>query len=485
MFEFKLNLTQDRKKMKRTYIRYTRWSWALLAAFLLVFVTGCEEDADDSFPDPTTNNIQGPGVAASAGSARVLQGDMLEVTVNAVSNAAITSVLRDGSSVATFSAGDTKVSFTDQVSIANTGTVELVYQVIDATPDTASVILTVNAETRPAEPTVTVTADPTTVASGGEITFSITAEAEAGLDTVFLDGEAIKVYTEGETSDTFMHMVSAPNVTTETVQDYTVSVSDRFYEFGRSREARSAEAATISVTVEAPEFSVNWLVGAATPGGWAWGPSEAEHTATKAVEVSPGVYEATVYLNNEAFRFFGGDWEDWNAEPKLNYPFFVESGYTIDANFEDALDGDNNFRFIGTPGFYRVTINQSAQTITLEAVDLPDQLYMVGAATPGGWGWGPSEAESEATLAGEVSPGVYRATITFSNEAFRFFGGAWGNWDATPKLNYPYFSDLGYDIDANFEDALDGDNNFSFIGTPGTYIVTVDYNTRRISLVED
>ena len=62
----------------------------------------------------------------------------------------------------------------------------------------------------------------------------------------------------------------------------------------------------------------------------------------------------------------------------------------IDANFEDAMHGDNHFRFIGTPGEYGLPIDTVNKTITLGAkisfCDY-DQLWLVGAATPGGWDW--------------------------------------------------------------------------------------------------
>ncbi|MCB0593511.1 MAG: hypothetical protein H6557_15550 [Lewinellaceae bacterium] len=49
----------------------------------------------------------------------------------------------------------------------------------------------------------------------------------------------------------------------------------------------------------------------------------------------------------------------------MNYPYFVEQGYAIDARLEDAADGDNNFRFTGSPETYAITANGVDKTIAL------------------------------------------------------------------------------------------------------------------------
>ena len=56
-----------------------------------------------------------------------------------------------------------------------------------------------------------------------------------------------------------------------------------------------------------------------------------------------------------------GDWATGQ-----NYPYFIGEGYTIDANFEDAMDGDNNFRFTGTTGSYNFTIDTVGKTISIQ-----------------------------------------------------------------------------------------------------------------------
>ena len=204
-----------------------------------------------------------------------------------------------------------------------------------------------------------------------------------------------------------------------------------------------------------------WVVGAAVPSaGWSWGTPIEFGCEAK-------VYEAKVRLVNDAFRFFTtkGDWASG-----YNYPHYEGEGFTIDPLLENANDGDSNFRFIGEPGIYTLTVNENNKTITLTP---STSLWLVGAATPGGWSWNaPTEAK-------EISLDVWQTTMEFSNNTFRFFQvrDDWGS-----GLNYPYYVDAGYTISSLFEDGLDGDNNFRFTGTPGTYTVTVNNRARSITM---
>lgn len=221
------------------------------------------------------------------------------------------------------------------------------------------------------------------------------------------------------------------------------------------------------------EYDQLWLVGAGVPdAGWAWAsPVQLPCTGS-------GVYAGNVTLANDAFRFFSDSTLEW-ASPSFNYPYYINEGYTIDSNFVDAMDGDNNFSFTGTPGEYFLTVDTINQTITLGSpqtnCDL-DQLWLVGAGVPdAGWAW-TSPVQLPCT-----GDGVYSGSVTFANDAFRFFTDSALEW-ASPSFNYPYYVNEGYTIDPNFEDALDGDNNFSFTGTPGVYTLTVDTVNMIISL---
>ncbi|WP_412986704.1 SusE domain-containing protein [Pontimicrobium sp. IMCC45349] len=234
-----------------------------------------------------------------------------------------------------------------------------------------------------------------------------------------------------------------------------------------------------TITLGAPqgancEFDQLWLVGAGVPdAGWGWGsPVQLPCTGT-------GIYSGNVNLQNNGgadnnFRFFSIE-GDWNSG--LNFPYYIGEGYAIDSNFVDAMDGDNNFAFVGTSGNYFLTIDTVNKTITLGPPQTNceyDQLWLVGAGVPdAGWGWG-SPVQLPCTGAG-----VYSGSVTLANDAFRFFT-IEGDWNS--GLNFPYYTGEGYTIDANFTDAMDGDNNFSFIGTPGTYTLTLDTVNKTITL---
>ncbi|WCO01267.1 SusE domain-containing protein [Psychroserpens ponticola] len=221
------------------------------------------------------------------------------------------------------------------------------------------------------------------------------------------------------------------------------------------------------------EYDQLWLVGAGVPdAGWGWAsPVQLPCTGS-------GVYAGNVNLANDSFRFFTDSALEW-ASPSFNYPYYTNEGYTIDSNFADAMDGDNNFSFTGTPGEYFLTVDTINQTITLGSPQTNceyDQLWLVGAGVPdAGWAW---TTPVQLPCTGD---GVYSGSVTFANDSFRFFTDSALEWDS-PSFNYPYYVSEGFTIDPNFEDALDGDNNFSFTGAPGTYTLTVDTVNMSITL---
>lgn len=76
--------------------------------------------------------------------------------------------------------------------------------------------------------------------------------------------------------------------------------------------------------------------------------------------ISAGVYEATAnFVNNETFRFFAQ--ADWGPT-SYNYPYFT----TVDALFENANDGDKNFRYIGASGSKTINVNLNTKVVTIK-----------------------------------------------------------------------------------------------------------------------
>lgn len=225
------------------------------------------------------------------------------------------------------------------------------------------------------------------------------------------------------------------------------------------------------------EYDALYLVGAGVPNaGWSWDTPEVISCS------GTGVYSGNVFFTTEGdanFRFFTTA-TDWASG--LNFPYFVDAGYTIDAVFEEAPDDDLNFKFIGTTGLYYLTVDTIGKTITVgEAMATGtcdnDQLWMVGAGLPNaGWSWDtPDFVLCQGT-------GVYVNRITFTNEGdanFRFFTTA---TDWASGLNFPYFVDEGYTIDPVFEESADDDLNFKFIGESGEYRLTVDTIGKTITV---
>ncbi len=213
--------------------------------------------------------------------------------------------------------------------------------------------------------------------------------------------------------------------------------------------------------------------------GWGW------DTPQSVLCSGTNVYTINVDLNqndvdgNGNFRFFTTA-TDWSSG--INYPGFIDQGYTIDDRFEDAMDGDNNFSFTGNSGKYFLTIDALNKTITLEDAtpqgicDL-DQMWAVGEGLPdAGWDWAtPVQLMCEGN-------GVYSGWVNYTTDGaanFRFFTTA---TDWSSGQNYPFFVDAGYTIDPVFEDALDGDNNFKFLGTTGQYYTIIDTINKTITL---
>lgn len=174
------------------------------------------------------------------------------------------------------------------------------------------------------------------------------------------------------------------------------------------------------------------------------------------------------FTNGTNFRFFetSGDWTSG-----LGYNYFIGEGYTIDANFDAVNDGDDNFVFVGQSGIYTITINNVDKTISATP---SSSLWAVGAAVPGGWSFTTDTVELV-----ESTPDIWSASITISNEIFRFFQ-TFGTYDT--NNNYAYYDDEGFTIDSKFENDGSGDANFRFIGTPGTYLLTINAVDKTITL---
>jgi starch-binding outer membrane protein SusE/F len=225
--------------------------------------------------------------------------------------------------------------------------------------------------------------------------------------------------------------------------------------------AINSNIAEAKVTPYATSFPPIYMCGAAT-GGWSWDPYVYKEMRSSA----PNVYKTVAkFLNGETFRFFKQ--VGWSPTA-YNYPYFTG---TVSNLFTNASDGDSNFRFTGTTGYYEITVSMSSKSVAMTAVDEP-VLYMTGAAL-GGWDWSTNFVKLT-----WKSNGIFQATTDFAVEAFRFFKQAgWGD-----SYNYPWFA--GGTVSPLFTNANDGDSNFKFVGTPGSYTITVNLLDKIVTMTQ-
>jgi hypothetical protein len=215
------------------------------------------------------------------------------------------------------------------------------------------------------------------------------------------------------------------------------------------------------ITPYATTFPPIYMTGEAT-GGWNWD----LYTYKELKSSAPNVYETIGYfVNDKAFRFFKQ--VGWGPV-SYNYPYFTG---TVSPLFVNANDGDLNFKFTGTTGYYKVTVNMTTKSVSMESVAEP-VLFATGAAL-GGWDWSTNFIQLT-----WKSNGIFQSTTDFiSGETFRFFGQAgWG----PIGYNYPWFA--GGSVSPLFENANDGDKNFKFIGTTGNFKVTVNLIDKIVTM---
>jgi starch-binding outer membrane protein SusE/F len=101
--------------------------------------------------------------------------------------------------------------------------------------------------------------------------------------------------------------------------------------------------------------------------------------------------------------------------------------------------------------------------------------YAVGAGIPSaGWNW-------DSPLSLICDDGVLTARTNLINDTFRFFTVS-GDWNT--GRNYPYYVAEGYKISSTLVNAGDGDSNFRFDGTPGTYRIKIDSNIKTVTVAK-
>lgn len=213
-----------------------------------------------------------------------------------------------------------------------------------------------------------------------------------------------------------------------------------------------------TVTAVAVDEPVMYMTGAGI-GGWDQPGSGA---SIKMTYIKPGVFQADAnFVSGETWRFFGQ--ANWGPV-SYNYPFFT----SVPDHFENAADGDSNFRVVGASGTKKVTVDINEKTVTLGDPPLP-VLFVTG--DDFGWNW--TTGYEQMTY--NVGNGTFTITTELTNNAlFRFFP----QKDWSPSYTYEFFTS----IDSELGDQGPGDHNFRYLGTTGTRTLTVNLTAKTVTL---
>jgi hypothetical protein len=212
---------------------------------------------------------------------------------------------------------------------------------------------------------------------------------------------------------------------------------------------------SLSITPFTTTFPPIYIIGDAQ--GWDLG------SALELQSTGPGTYEAVgIFQENGYFRLF--DTPSWSAE-QWGFSFFE----TVDTELINGNDGDSNFIFGASTGYYKVSVSLTEKTITIEPASAPD-MYIVGDAQ----GWDLNNALQMKSLGG----GQFEVTGQFQNNGkFRFFVSP--SWTAE-QYRYSYFA--SGTIDSELGDGADSDSNFVFTAATGIYKVLISLNDKTISV---
>lgn len=184
-------------------------------------------------------------------------------------------------------------------------------------------------------------------------------------------------YTNKELNDSLKKIWSIP---VDDEQPYTFEARVTADVADPSVETQVSNVATFSVTPYKHRILRLYLIGDATPGGWA---IERATPMTMDSE-NKDVFTWEGRLENKDFRFIcqntSGTWwpgfvKDPDNEGKAKY-------FATDPKSEDIKF------MIEKPGTYRITINTSTLDVVINPIEVeePDpELYLIGDATDGGW----------------------------------------------------------------------------------------------------
>ena len=209
-----------------------------------------------------------------------------------------------------------------------------------------------------------------------------------------------------------------------------------------------------------PDF---YLVGEASYVGWNAG-------ASQILYKSDNFSTIYTYLENgKNFRFLGQQgWDGTNYSINSdgirdNYKYFKQAS----SNIAKADGDDENMKFSGTTGIYKVTIDATSEIKSITAVASPiseydfAEVYLVGNIAGNGW-----DATNAISMT-KVSNGVYEFVSTLaSNTEFKIIGQkSFGSLD---------WGNISGDGNSGFIGPKGDNGNIKFVGDGSSYKITVN-----------
>lgn len=293
-----------------------------------------------------------------------------------------------------------------------------------------------------------------------QITYRIEVSADNKFTKPFVLG------TVGNSARTATFTNAQMNTAAQTiglVKDVAGTMYMRVSSYLRNGESltSTSNVSMIKITPYELEYPTFYIVGAASYVGWS------EVNAQLLYKSSNKSIIYTYLEGGQPFRFLGQQkWDPLNysidlAGTRDNYRYFKQ----VSSNL--VQDGDENMKFTGATGIYKITINATSGVQSLDVsesaiptFDFP-QIYIVGSIN----GWDAATAPAMT----KVSPGVYEYTVKLESASeFKFLGqNAWGDieWGNIMKDNTGNSGFLGPKGDCG---------NIKFAGDGSNYKITVN-----------
>ncbi len=227
-----------------------------------------------------------------------------------------------------------------------------------------------------------------------------------------------------------------------------------------------------------------YIIGGATPGGWSSGPVPVP--SQQMTQIDSVTYGAILYLSsgNGGYDLLpvNGSWDN-----KYNVADATIPGAGVSGTFQGVSSGGSDFPAPATSGYYTLIFNfQSGTysvtpyigTLTLEGAALPTNLYIIGGATPNGWGQ-PVPVPSQKFT--QLSNAEFQITIPLSvgNGGYDLLpvNGSWGE-----KYNLKDATVPGAGVNGNFQYAVSGGSDFPAPSVSGNYLIDVNFITGKYTV---